>query len=256
MHDHPSGSDRFLTERYRQLIDYLLDADVRVQLGEVVVKVDYQGRHAAHQRAMHEDVELWHAASDGARNEARKRAMERRAHAQQNGLNLGQYAGATLHDARAHLTEEMSTEDDFLRHQLREVLDAFRNDNGQQSRPSAGAQPTSTPFGPVHHHVNHDIVPRPRIQLLTAKGNTYEADYVIITAPLGVLKDHDSATGAPKAEQSRLQFVPPLPKKQRHAIESMKFGSQNKVYLQVFVHRELIYNNSMCNSFKYVLDLL
>lgn len=47
-----------------------------------------------------------------------------------------------------------------------------------------------------------------------------EADYVIVTVPLGVLK-RDSAT----------MFVPALPPRKIEAIQSLSFGVVNKIFL-------------------------
>lgn len=58
------------------------------------------------------------------------------------------------------------------------------------------------------------------VQLRDAKGRESEADAVIVTAPLGVLKtDH-------------IRFVPALPKQKRQAIAKLGMGLLDKVYLR------------------------
>ncbi len=51
--------------------------------------------------------------------------------------------------------------------------------------------------------------------------STYEADHVIVTVPLGVLK-RDYTT----------MFTPELPVSKRNAIEGMSFGTMNKILLE------------------------
>ncbi|CAE7388570.1 PAO4 [Symbiodinium microadriaticum] len=54
---------------------------------------------------------------------------------------------------------------------------------------------------------------------LQLRGQTVEADYVLVTVPLGVLKAGD------------LAFSPPLPDRKRKAIDALGMGLLNKVYL-------------------------
>jgi monoamine oxidase len=53
-----------------------------------------------------------------------------------------------------------------------------------------------------------------------AGGQTYEADYVIVTLPLGVLK------------RGSVTFDPPLPPEKQTAIETLGMGLLNKAYLR------------------------
>ncbi len=57
-----------------------------------------------------------------------------------------------------------------------------------------------------------------QVSVTTATG-TFEADRVIVTLPLGVLK------------QNSVTFVPPLPERKRSAIERMAMGTMNKIAL-------------------------
>ena len=56
------------------------------------------------------------------------------------------------------------------------------------------------------------------------EGKTFEADAVLCTLPLGVLKEslHEQASNA-------MLFSPPLPKWKTEAIRRMGFGNLNKV---------------------------
>jgi monoamine oxidase len=49
-----------------------------------------------------------------------------------------------------------------------------------------------------------------------------EADFVVVTLPLGVLKSKS------------VEFVPPLPREKAEAIEMMGMGTENKVILMFF----------------------
>ncbi|WP_272149259.1 flavin monoamine oxidase family protein [Tenacibaculum aiptasiae] len=55
--------------------------------------------------------------------------------------------------------------------------------------------------------------------LITTNENTYEADFVLVTVPLGVLKNKN------------ITFIPLLPKKTQKAIEGLEMGSVNKFLL-------------------------
>lgn len=55
---------------------------------------------------------------------------------------------------------------------------------------------------------------------ITTQHGEFEADYAIVTVPLGVLK------------QNRIQFDPPLPAQKQAAIQKLQSGVLNKVYLQ------------------------
>ena len=55
---------------------------------------------------------------------------------------------------------------------------------------------------------------------VNTNGGTFEADYAIVTLPLGVLKAGD------------VEFDPPLPERKQHAIQHLGMGVLNKVYFQ------------------------
>jgi len=57
------------------------------------------------------------------------------------------------------------------------------------------------------------------VRVVTNHGE-FEADYVLVTVPLGVLK------------AGSIVFVPPLPRKKQRAIENIGFGLMNKIVLQ------------------------
>ena len=58
----------------------------------------------------------------------------------------------------------------------------------------------------------------------TDDGSVHEADFVVVTLPLGVLKN--------KSEKSKVTFVPPLSKEKRDAIDTFGMGSENKIILR------------------------
>ncbi|XP_058803885.1 spermine oxidase-like [Phymastichus coffea] len=58
------------------------------------------------------------------------------------------------------------------------------------------------------------------VMITTAKGKIYKANHVIVTIPLGVLK-----------EKHKLLFIPPLPENKAKSIEALGFGNAGKVYL-------------------------
>ncbi|KAF3928725.1 hypothetical protein AA313_de0206856 [Arthrobotrys entomopaga] len=63
-----------------------------------------------------------------------------------------------------------------------------------------------TPSGPLH-------------RVCTKDGSTYEAEGVLVTIPLGALK------------QDRVEFNPPMPEKMRQAIKHLGYGSLEKTYI-------------------------
>lgn len=63
-----------------------------------------------------------------------------------------------------------------------------------------------------------------RCVVRTSDKEEYEADYVIVTLPLGVLKG--------KSERSSVTFEPPLSKEKTTAIKTFGMGSENKVVLR------------------------
>lgn len=62
---------------------------------------------------------------------------------------------------------------------------------------------------------------KPRACIQCAEGESYPADYVIVTTPLGFLKDKAASF-----------FVPNLPSKKMKAIDSLGFGHLNHLFLQ------------------------
>uniref|UniRef100_A0A1B6GBZ3 Amine oxidase domain-containing protein n=1 Tax=Cuerna arida TaxID=1464854 RepID=A0A1B6GBZ3_9HEMI len=62
---------------------------------------------------------------------------------------------------------------------------------------------------------------RPRACVQCTEDESYEADYVVITTPLGFLKDKASSF-----------FVPNLPAKKMEAINNLGFGHSNNLFLQ------------------------
>lgn len=74
------------------------------------------------------------------------------------------------------------------------------------------------------------IAQRPTGATVTTQDQTYQADYVVITLPLGVLK------------HQKIQFNPPLPAAKQAAIQRLGMGLLNKTYLKfnkVFWPKEL-----------------
>lgn len=59
------------------------------------------------------------------------------------------------------------------------------------------------------------------VTVTCADGSSYEADHVIFTAPLGVLKDRHAAL-----------FTPNLPADKVKAIDNMGFGTLGKIFLE------------------------
>jgi len=53
---------------------------------------------------------------------------------------------------------------------------------------------------------------------------TYKADVVLITLPLGVLKESLRSNGI-----NSIQFIPPLPEWKTAAVNRLGFGNLNKV---------------------------
>ncbi len=60
-----------------------------------------------------------------------------------------------------------------------------------------------------------------KLELITKDGRHFDADYVIVTCSLGVLKD----------KVARL-FEPELPLKKLKAIETIEMGVVNKIFLE------------------------
>ncbi|CAD5112502.1 DgyrCDS1717 [Dimorphilus gyrociliatus] len=65
-----------------------------------------------------------------------------------------------------------------------------------------------------------NVTVKDKVSVKTKDGSSYTGDYVIITIPLGVLKN-DTIT-----------FNPPISEKKRDAINSVGFGTLNKAYLE------------------------
>lgn len=61
---------------------------------------------------------------------------------------------------------------------------------------------------------------RNSITKITTTSDTFEADYVVLTVPLGVLKNNS------------ITFLPALPQSKTNAIDALKMGVLNKVYLR------------------------
>jgi hypothetical protein len=57
--DFPISANRVLKQRYRALLAYLLDADMRVHTGERVVKIDYSDRERFHSAQITADARHW-----------------------------------------------------------------------------------------------------------------------------------------------------------------------------------------------------
>jgi monoamine oxidase len=70
-----------------------------------------------------------------------------------------------------------------------------------------------------------------KVQIETSQGN-YEADYVIITVPLGVLK------------KGAITFTPALPQDKQDAIRALDMGVLNKVYLKF---DQVFWDNNVTN---------
>ncbi|KAI4458682.1 flavin monoamine oxidase [Holotrichia oblita] len=75
--------------------------------------------------------------------------------------------------------------------------------------------------------------------------NTYHADVVLCTLPLGVLK---LSSAAPSGQLNTVQFSPPLPDWKTSAIQRLGFGNLNKVVLCF----ERIFWNPQANLFGHV----
>ncbi|XP_017771795.1 PREDICTED: lysine-specific histone demethylase 1A-like [Nicrophorus vespilloides] len=75
--------------------------------------------------------------------------------------------------------------------------------------------------------------------------NTYHADVVLCTLPLGVLK---LAAASPNVQMNTVQFSPPLPDWKTSAIQRLGFGNLNKVVLCF----EKIFWNPQANLFGHV----
>ena len=59
------------------------------------------------------------------------------------------------------------------------------------------------------------------IQIRSACGQTFDSTQVVVSVPLGVLKN------------SHIQFIPPLNHELQHSIENIGFGSFNKVFIEL-----------------------
>lgn len=168
-HDHPNGNDRMLPARYRQILEYLLDGDVKVELGARVTDIQYPERQRFHEHVHHLDRQRWERAADQ--------------------------------------TSEAAAAD--RRDELHDLLAPLRQAPASPAAASAAAGASA-----------QDLVTRPRARVHTANGEVYEADYVIVAAALGVLKDKKPA------DRPRIRFDPPLPDTQRDAIERMAYGGR------------------------------
>lgn len=62
------------------------------------------------------------------------------------------------------------------------------------------------------------------VEVITTRGEIYEADFVIVTLPIGVLQGRN--------QSSAVQFLPPLSDEKRMAIQTLGMGVHNKVILR------------------------
>lgn len=72
-------------------------------------------------------------------------------------------------------------------------------------------------------HLQHPVVAinwQDEVRLLSANGQQWQADYVLLTVPMGVL------------QQGQIVFSPPLPKPLTEAIKALPMGLLNKCYLR------------------------
>lgn len=69
--------------------------------------------------------------------------------------------------------------------------------------------------------INWDYDNEHPIEITCSDGSSYEAEHVIVTVSLGVLK-----------EQYETLFDPPLPQFKRDAIEGLSIGSVGKIFLE------------------------
>jgi len=65
------------------------------------------------------------------------------------------------------------------------------------------------------------------IDVVTADGETFTADYVLVTLPLAIL------------QQNKVTFSPPLPASKLHAIQNLGAGVMEKVALCTLVSTAL-----------------
>jgi hypothetical protein len=72
--------------------------------------------------------------------------------------------------------------------------------------------------------VEGDIVPSSSVQVKLQNGTVLEADAVVCTLPLGVLK-------IPENQPGHVKFIPPLPDRKRNAIQKLGCGLLNKCAL-------------------------
>ena len=66
------------------------------------------------------------------------------------------------------------------------------------------------------------------VEVTTIKGDTYAAKQVVCTLPLGVLQHHQSTIGS---SGNIPMFLPELPSDKTEAIESLGFGTLDKIFL-------------------------
>uniref|UniRef100_A0A182NJL0 Amine oxidase domain-containing protein n=1 Tax=Anopheles dirus TaxID=7168 RepID=A0A182NJL0_9DIPT len=76
-------------------------------------------------------------------------------------------------------------------------------------------------FGKFVSNIQWQGTPNENVVITTGDGSRYEADHVIVTVSLGVLK-----------ENYRTMFTPPLPPVNQRAIDGLYYGTVNKVLLQ------------------------
>ena len=74
----------------------------------------------------------------------------------------------------------------------------------------------NTPVKTVHYDIEEQRIGK-AVRIECTNGETFEADHVVLTTPLGVLKS------------GSVQFEPPLPSWKQDVIERMGFGLLNKV---------------------------
>ncbi|EWC43703.1 hypothetical protein DRE_07455 [Drechslerella stenobrocha 248] len=110
-----------------------------------------------------------------------------------------------------HLEKPIPGENLFLSSTYGPVMElmaetALANGCVRLNAPVEQVETTYTPTGPLH-------------TVCTKGGEVYQADSVLVTVPLGSLK------------QDRIKFTPPMPDKMRQAIKHLGYGSLEKTYI-------------------------
>jgi hypothetical protein len=72
--------------------------------------------------------------------------------------------------------------------------------------------------------IHEEILPSSSVQVTLQNGTILEADALVCTLPLGVLK-------IPEKQPGHVKFIPPLPDRKRHAIQKLGCGLLNKCAL-------------------------